>query len=104
MGRTTVSALPVAWPVRSRNGRLEKLTLNNQANDLYLGYDVCHLSLNNLTMNALYNSHSDTGNCLQTMDADCINAMQAVVTSRANILTTPSSYGPDSNLVREHRE
>ena len=54
----------------------------------------------NITMDAQYNGRHDNGTCLSAFDQDCIDALQTQAINRANLLvTTPSSYGPNSNLT-----
>ena len=72
----------------------------NFSDDFSLGYDVCAISLQNITLEAQYNDQQDNGTYLSAFDQDCVDALRELGTSIANsLVSNPSSYGPDSNLT-----
>ncbi|KAK3725455.1 hypothetical protein LTR37_000425 [Vermiconidia calcicola] len=70
----------------------------NYSDSFGLGFDVCAISLQNITLEAQYNGQRDNGSCLAAFDQDCVVALRELGIATANSLVTePSSYGPNSS-------
>lgn len=100
-------ALNASWALTiSQNTTYSEVTMwysttgANYSDDFSLGYDVCLVWVQNITTQAQFNGQNDNGTCLSTFDQDCISALEGLATDTANgLVTTPSSYGPTSNLT-----
>ena len=65
-----------------------------------LGYDVCAISLQNVTLEAQYNAQKDNGTRLSAFDHYCVDALRSLgIATANNLVESPLSYGPDSNLT-----